>query len=285
MGKGRLMPSAAKLNEASNIFKLHDLQNNSDNAASGMSEGPKETPAPETKSKESRELGNQPLEAPESEKATGPAAAAPDDALAWLKIIENATADLTADLRAAKRGGGASSADGDESSLLNRYAARAAAPRGGQSLNAEREDYPDERKLAQKLSYKFAEPRSASPQTLRAALMPYIAATAVVAFITGCAAAYFLTGASTPNAGNAVTPGADVQVDTAQRPDQPSSKKGALQRAQPVPADSQVSWGSKVDDQVTKQAEPGTGPAKPLASWSDTVETFKQFVKPEQKPR
>jgi hypothetical protein len=122
-------------------------------------------------------------------------------------------------------------------------------------------------------------------QTLRAAAMPYVAATAVFAFLAGSAAVYFLMGSSSPDVkARAVAPAPETQIEAPlARADHPSPKKGGFQRtASPaVSADSAAFPGSKSDEQGAKPAEP-VAPAQPQ-TWSDTVQTFKQFVRPEQK--
>ena len=93
-------------------------------------------------------------------------------------------------------------------------------------------------KLVRRLSFNF-EPRHAAPHSLRAALIPYIAATAIFAIfvlIAGSALVYFLTGSLAPvRTTGAVAPAKpQVYLSTA-RPDQPESKCG-FQRAAPQAA-------------------------------------------------
>ena len=293
------MQSVAKRGEASNIFKLSDLGNAADSASSPSGNAERNPAAAAPDGKDSAELGSAktPVSSGEESKDT-PAVAAPaaDDALAWLKIIENATADLTADLRAPRSSATArSDASADDDGLADSYAPpssphRAARRNSAYDRDGGHDEYSDERKLAQKLSYRYAEQRGAPPQTLRAAVMPYIAATGIFAFIAGSAAAYFLTGHPSPDVKErAVAPSAETQADlSAARPDQVSSKKSDFQRgnAQASSADSTAGfWGPKADEQASKPAEHEPPAAQPLATWSDTVETFKQFVKPEQKSR
>jgi hypothetical protein len=114
--------------------------------------------------------------------------------------------------------------------------------------------------------------------------MPYVAATGVFAFIAGSAAVYFLTGPSPVDVkARAAAPAAEIQVEAPVT--QPGSRKGGLQRApsQAASADSAGFWGSKTEEQPPKAADSATPAERRIQTWSDTVETFKQFVRPEQK--
>ena len=228
---------------------------------------------------------------PEPSVNERPASAAPasaDDALAWLKIIQSATADLTADARASKGDGFARSfADETESFEYDSPSAAGSARRSAAFEENRHDDYSDERKLAQKLSYRYAERPSAPPQTLAAAVMPYVAATGVFAFIAGSAAVYFLSGPSPVDVkARAAAPAAEIQVEAPMTQlGQPGARKGGLQRtpSQAASGDSAAFWGSKTEEQAPKAADPATPAERRLQTWSDTVETFKQFVRPEQK--
>ena len=140
-----------------------------------------------------------------------------DDALAWLKIIQNATGDLTADLHASKGDDfGHSFADKTASFESTPPSGIAAPVRRREDFNEENrhEDYESERQLAQKLSYRYAEPRQAPPQTLGAAVLPYVAATGVLAFLAGSAAVYFLMGSSSTDVkARAVAPALETQIE------------------------------------------------------------------------
>ncbi len=281
------MHSAAKRNEGSNIFKLSDITNHpADSASSSIGE---EESRPAVIGR--KEGAEENPKAPEPSANERPASSAPanaDDALAWLKIIQSATADLTADIRASKGDGFARSfADEAEAFDYNRPPAAGSARRSSGFDDDQHDDYSDERKLAQKLSYRYAERPSAPPQTLGAAVMPYVAATGIFAFIAGSAAVYLLTG---PSSGDvkikAAAPTAEIQVEAPMmQSGQPGSRKGGLQRApsQAASADSAVFWGSKTEEQAPKAAEPTAPVEHRIQTWSDTVETFKQFVRPEQK--
>ena len=281
------MQSAAKRSDGSNIYKLSDHANGDQDASFDHTDDITKKPsAAGLSDKEPVASGSSKSpEAPDAGRsAAGEAAAAapssPDDALAWLRIIQNATEDLTADIRASK-GDASDRSFADEEAPFGRKPPPsppgfAGPSRRKPSLNDTRlDDYGDERELAQRLSYRTAEAWQVPSQTLRAAAMPYVAATAVLAFLAGSAAVYFLMGSSSPDVkARAAVPAAETQIEAPlARADQPSSKKGGLQRtASPaVPADS------------AKPAEAAAPAQTQPQAWSDTVQTFKQFVRPEQK--
>jgi hypothetical protein len=287
------MQSAAKRSDGSNIYKLSDHANGDQDASFDHADDITKKPAAAAAGLSDKEPlasgSSRSLEAPDAGKsAAGEAdAAAPsgaDDALAWLKIIQNATADLTADIRASK-GDAFARSFADEEAPFGRNPPPSPASFAGRkpSLNGTRlDDYGDERELAHRFSYRTAEPWQAPPQTLRAAAMPYVAATAVLAFLAGSVAVYFLMGSSSPDVkARAIAP-AETQIEAPLvRADQPNLKKGGFQRtASPaVSADSAAFPGSKSDEERARPAEP-PAPAQPQ-TWSDTVQTFKQFVRPE----
>ncbi len=103
------MQSAAKRSDGSNIYKLSDHANGDQDASFDHTDDITKKPAAAGLSyKEPLASGSSKSpEAPDAGKSAAgePAAAAPsspDDALAWLRIIQNATEDLTADIRASK---------------------------------------------------------------------------------------------------------------------------------------------------------------------------------------
>ena len=158
--------------------------------------------------------------------------------------------------------------------------------REGSGEESRHEDYENERQLAQKLSYRYAEPRQAPPQTLGAALLPYVAATGVLAFLAGSAAVYFLMGSSSDDKARAVAPAPETQIEAPpMRVEQSAPKKGSFQRAvaSGVSSDSTAVSGSKAGEMAAKPAESEAPVERQPQKWSDTVETFKQFVSPEQK--
>jgi hypothetical protein len=297
LGKGRLMQSAAKRSDGSNVYKLSDHANSDQDASfDHTDDNTKKPTAAGLSYKEPLGSGSSP-EAPDAGKsAAGESAAAapssPDDALAWLRIIQNATADLTADIRGSK-GDGSARSFADEEAPFGRNPppsppSFAGPSRRKPSLSDTRlDDYGDERELAQRLSYRTAEAWQVPSQTLRAAAMPYVAATAVFAFLAGSAAVYFLMGSSSPDVkARAAAPAAETQIEAPlARAEQPSSKKSGLQRttSPAVSADSTAFPGSKSDEQGAKPAEPAAPAQTQPQAWSDTVQTFKQFVRPEQK--
>ncbi len=293
------MQSVVKLSEASNIYKLSDLANGDQDSSTDHSGDISKKPATTLPSnKEPVAFGNsKSLEASGVKKdaADEPAAPAPssaDDALAWLKIIQSATADLTADVRDKKGEDLARSLAEDAAPFVRNPSVSSASFAGNVRRNPgfhdgnRHEDYGDERELAQKLSYRYAQPRSAPPQTLGAAVMPYVAATGVFAFLAGSAAVYFLMGSSSSDVkARAVAPAAETQVEAPlTHPDQASPKKGSIQRgASPAAlADGASFWGSKPEAQGAKGGAAAPAERQP-ETWSDTVQTFKQFVRPEQK--
>ena len=176
--RGVLMQSAARKSEGSNIFKLSDITNHAADSASGSIGEAESKPAPAVfGEKEDAEVENPKV--PNPSAIANPAAAAPasaDDALAWLKIIQSATADLTADIRPST-GDAYARSFADEMESLERHSQSAAgsARRSAGFEENQHDDYSDERKLARKLSYKYAERPSAPPQTLGSAVMPYVA--------------------------------------------------------------------------------------------------------------
>lgn len=291
------MQSAAKRSDGSNVYKLSDHANSDQDASfDHTDDNTKKPTAAGLSYKEPLGSGSSP-EAPDAGKSAAgePAAAAPsspDDALAWLRIIQNATADLTADIRGSK-GDGSARSFADEEAPFGRNPppsppSFAGPSRRKPSLSDTRlDDYGDERELAQRLSYRTAEAWQVPSQTLRAAAMPYVAATAVFAFLAGSAAVYFLMGSSSPDVkARAAAPAAETQIEAPlARAEQPSSKKSGLQRttSPAVSADSTAFPGSKSDEQGAKPAEPAAPAQTQPQAWSDTVQTFKQFVRPEQK--
>ncbi len=160
-------------------------------------------------------------------------------------------------------------------------------------------EHSDERKLAQKLSYRYAEPLYAPPHSLRSALVPYIAATGIFAFLAGSALVYFATGSSSSDVkANVPPPAIDAQLDSwMSRADQVSAKKSSLQRASepsiaPAPRVSEPRTfelpAAPVRTMVMENADSAgaKAPAPQQAqTWSDTVATFKQFVKSDANAR
>jgi len=291
------MQSAFKRSEASNIYKLNDFANSDQDASSDASGDSGKRPASTGQSgDEGEEAGNLGTREASADENTGePAEVAPssaDDALAWLKIIQNATADLTADIRASKGDEFARSFADEEAPFESNHPPSS----GGYSGSVRRsagfydevghDNYSDERKLAEKLSFRNAEPRQAPPQSLGAAILPYVAATGILAFLAGSAAVYFLTGSPSDDVkAKAAAHTEELQVRAPPaRSDPIGAKKGGVQRAAPsaVSGDSASIWGSKPEEQGAKPAEPASAAHQPQ-TWSDTVETFKQFVRPEQK--
>lgn len=319
------MQSVVKLSEAGNVFKLNELSNNDPDTGSRP---PGEAKAPfaiAPNPTEETAPGNE-AASPRHKKEAEPTPAA-DDALAWLKIIEKATADLTADVRASKSISGARSfaPDDDRQTPAGPRSAPYSSG-GGAEADAPRKkpydagswhgEHSDERKLAQKLSYRYAEPQPAPAQSLRSALLPYVAATSMFAFLAGSAFVYFATGSSSSDVkANVAAPSIDAQLDSwMARPDQITLKKGGLQRApepsvapqqraaEPSAAPVQRTFelpAAPVRTMVMESDESGkrsaedrarqagaAAPARQQAqSWSDTVETFKQLVKSDAKEK
>ena len=292
------MQSVVKRSDASNVYKLSDLANADQDAdfdASGGIGKKSASPAQSDKDRSGDSHSKSP-EAPVAENAGQAAEVAPssaDDALAWLRIIQNATADLTADIRASKGDSFAPSLADEEAP----FARHSPPSSGGYAGNVRpdasfhddmpHDDYSDERKLAQKLSYRNAETRHAPAQSLAAAVWPYVAATGILAFIAGCAAVYFLTGSPSADVkARAVSPAAETQGEAPlAHSDQSGAKKGGLQRAASpaLSGDGATILGPKAEEQGAKPAGPASPADHQVQTWSDTVETFKQFVRPEQK--
>ena len=290
------MQSVVKLSEASNIFKLSDHANGDQDASSDHSDDIRKTPAAAVLSnKDGGAFGNStslemPDEKPAAEKPAVASQSGADDALAWLKIIQNATADLTADLPASKRDDFGRSFADETSSFEHTPPSRileSVRRREGFNEENRHEDYESEHQLAQKLAYRDAEPWQVPPHTLRAAAMPYVLATGVLAFLAGSAVVYFLMGSSSADVkARAVAPAPETQIEAPpMRADQPGPKKGSFQRAvaSGVSSDSATVSGSKAGELGARPAESGAFVERQPQKWSDTVETFKQFVKPEQK--
>ena len=293
------MQSVAKRSEGSNIYKLSDHANGDQDASPDHSDDITKKPAAAVLSnKDPLGFGDsKSLEASDAGKDTAdePAAAAPssaDDALAWLKIIQNATADLTADIRTPK-GDSFAHSFADEEAPFGHDPSPSSASFGGNVRQSQgfkddtrHEDYSDERQLAQRLSYRYADKRSAPPQTLGAAVMPYVAATGVLAFLAGSAAVYFLMGSSSADVKARVAPADEAPFEAPlARPDQSGTKKGGFQRAAAsgVSGDNAAFAGAKAAEQAARPAESGAPAEHQVQTWSDTVQTFKQFVRPEQK--
>lgn len=287
------MQSAFKRSEAGNIYKLNDFANSDQDASSDASGDSGKKPASTGQSGEAGNLGAR--EASAAENAGEPAGVGPssaDDALAWLKIIQNATADLTADIRASKGDEFARSFADEEAPSKSDHPPSPggyfeSVRRSASLYDDDRHDnYSDERKLAQKLSFRNAEPRQPPPQSLGAAVLPYVAATGILAFLAGSAAVYFLTGSPSDDVkAKAAARAEEIQVGAPPaRPDQIGGKKGGFQRAAPSAgsSDSASMWGLKAEEQGAKPADPASA-GHQSETWSDTVETFKQFVRPEQK--
>ena len=197
------MQSVAKRNDGSNIYKLSDHANGDQDTSSDQADDITKKPAATVLNKEPLGLGNlTSLEPAGDEKGAAhePAAAAPssaDDALAWLKIIQNATADLTADIQTSKGDAFARPMSDDDAPFGRNSppssASFAGNPKQKPGLKDKRhDDYTDERELAHRLSYSNAEPWQVPPHTLRAAAMPYLLATGVLAFLAGSAAVSLL---------------------------------------------------------------------------------------------
>ena len=114
-----------------------------------------------------------------------------------------------------------------------------------------------------------------------------MAATGVLAFLAGSAAVYFLMGSSSADVkARALAPAPETQTEAPLvHVEQPAPKKGSFQRAvaSGVSSDSTIFSGSKAGEPGAKPAESGAYVDHQPQKWSDTVETFKQFVKPEQK--
>ena len=283
------MQSVVKLSETGNIYKLSDHANGEEDVGSHHSDNLRKNPAAAVLSKKdggafdnsnSLEVSD---EKPAVDKAAVDSQSGADDALAWLKIIQNATGDLTADLPASKRDDFGHSFAEAASSFEHTPPSKDSAPvRRREGFNEENrhEDYEDERQLAHKLAYRDAEPWQVPPHTLRAAAMPYVLATGALAFLAGSAAVYFFMESSSADVkARAVAPAPETQIEAPpMRVDQAGPKKGSIQRAGApgVSRDSATVSGSKAG------VESGASVDQPQ-KWSDTVETFKQFVKPEQK--
>lgn len=281
MEGGVFMQSVAKRSEASNIYKLSDLMHGDEEANSEVSGEIAKKPASTLSSNKDHEGGGdgKPRGEPSDQRgeAGDPAPSDADDALAWLKIIQRATTDLTADLRTPQ-------SDDDiacplaEDALQRKPAPSAYGASERRSASFQHHDESDERKLAAKLAFRKAEPRQAAPHSLRAALLPYLAATGVLAFLAGCAAVYFLTGPSAVDVkARTASPAAETQLEAPLLgPAQSGAKKGAVQKAvtPAVSVENANPWGIS-GEQAAKPASPADH-----QSWSDTVETFKQFVRP-----
>ncbi len=288
------MQSVAKSNDGSNIYKLSDHANGDQNTSSDRSDDSTKKPAATELTGKEPSGGGGDTEPPgtsgeEGARVTDRPASA-DDALAWLKIIQNATADLTADVP--KRNNARIPTNDGASFGRNPSPTQgrpAASPRRKPAaVDPPHDDYSDERRLAQRFAYRNAAP-SQSPQTLTKSAMPYVAATGVLAFLAGSAVVYFLMD-STPSdvAERPAPPVVETRTEAPlARIDQTSAKKGRFQQ----PASSAVSGDSPASSWSKAGAAQETRPAEPAASsgdrqgqpWSDTVEAFKQFVRPEQK--
>lgn len=204
--------------------------------------------------------------------------ASPEDKLEareWLRIIERATAGLNADIDAAKSPDPLFPA-GDVPALRL------------EPQNSRQELLPavashKESGVAQlsKIAYSFVEPRQAPPQTLQAALMPYAVAAGLCVFVSGAVLAYFAAGSSSADVKRASEAAAPEALAAAGRPDLRGARKGDFQKTQAQPAPAVPSLFSNVAAGPESAAKPGADEAQPaaLATWLETVETFRQFVK------
>jgi hypothetical protein len=196
------------------------------------------------------------------------------EAMEWRKIIEKATAGLNADLDAAR------SARSPVADLL---------PEPEQPQSASLEPLPAETKpdwIATKLpkiAYSLVELRRAPPQTLNAALLPYAVAAGVCILVSGAALTYFVAGSSSADvtqASDNVTP----SLAAIAREEGAAPAKGGFQRAQAQAAPALPSLFSNVivdaPESAPRPAANGTQQAGP-SNWSETVETFREFVKAE----
>ena len=281
------MQSQVKRSGGGSIFKLSDVMKNElDSSAPAETENQRLQPLPGNKDR--GELSDAKITGhfPDPEELTArPAPSGGEEgALAWLKSIGNSNPGFTGD----------SPARSDTPVVSVFHAPHPARP----SLrwpphNAAASGIPNEEsafdepggasKLTRRLSLRF-DPRNAPPQSLRAALMPYVAATAVFAFLAGSAMVYFLTESPAPvRTMETVSPAEPNASFSAAPPDQPSAKKGIPQQAAPQLPPAPANAPSR-DNMgfLNLSGEPSvsqpTAPQK-LETWSDTLEAFKQFVK------
>jgi hypothetical protein len=209
--------------------------------------------------------------------------AAPENGLSldWLKIIENATAGLTADLDAAKRERISYSMASEEP--LKKEPARSGpmalaalipeqspppAPETGESIVG---------KLTQ-IAHRLIEPRQGPPQSLQAAMMPYAVAGGLCVFILGGVLAFFAIGSS-PADVEPATAAASSELLGAQ-PEQRGARKGDFQgqAAKTEPSLPLAFTASMTDPRESMEKPASAGSAQ---TWSETVETFREFVRTE----
>ncbi|MFZ1108606.1 MAG: hypothetical protein WAN43_09715 [Rhodomicrobium sp.] len=217
--------------------------------------------------------------------------AAPENKLSldWLKIIENATAGLTADLEAVKRerislsiasegqrrreaalGPGAISlADRIPAQSTLRAAALAAESRAAETPGG---------KLA-KIANRLVEPWRTPPQTLQAGLRLHAVAAGLCVLILSGVLAFFALGPRP----------ADVEPLSAAASSQPArspvaeprgARKGDFrgQAAKVAPSDPPAFAAAMTDPRESAEE---LAASEPAPTWSETVETFRQFVKAE----
>jgi hypothetical protein len=230
-------------------------------------------------------------EAERTQKLSDDAAPEHKLSLDWLKIIENATAGLTADLEAARRerisSSIASEGQGAPETALDPRAISLAGGLPAQStqhaaaLAAEPQARETPGGKLTKIAHGLAEPRRAPPQTLEAALRPYALAAGLCVLILGCVLAFLVVG----------SPPADVEPARAATSLQPPSsppaqpelsgaRKGDFkgQAAKAAPSVAPPFAAAMTDPRESAEK---TAPAEPAPTWSETVETFRQFVKAE----
>jgi hypothetical protein len=206
--------------------------------------------------------------------------------LDWLKIIENATAGLNADLEAARREKAFPPLKPEMSPkeparpAARPFASVAAQPVLHAPAFAEepKAKAPWGGKLA-KLAYSFFEPQSAPPQTLWAALMPYAVAAGVFVFISGGALAFFTLGSSPADvdAAGETTRAQTLVSPVAREEPRPAARGEFKAPVAKAAASAPVSLGAMTDPRESAQKPR----AEPAPTWSETVETFRQFVKAE----
>ncbi len=235
------------------------------------------------------------------------------DAFGWLKIVNDATPDLSGDAWLSKRDAPAlplppavlepesHKHDWDASAPETFSGLRWPSPVS--DLNGEYDEFSEERKIPRKIGQRFGELPPAPPQMVRASRLPYIAAAGFSVFIAGSAAFYLaatepsteVKTAEPPRVESPIAAGqsdSDAARSAAEKPRQELTvaKKGGFERPKAVPqsavaevpaatrtSENAGGWATKPEEPA-KQAELTAKVPVQLETWSDTVETFKQFV-------
>jgi hypothetical protein len=197
------------------------------------------------------------------------------EAMEWRKIIEKANAGLNADIEAAK------SRRVSVADLLPR-------PQDPQDVRLEQllTAAAPEGKLAKlsQIDSGLIEPQDAPSQTLNAALLPYAVAAGLCVLVSGGVLAYLVAGSPSAVVTQAreAEPPAPAAAPAREEFAAPSTGVAPRAQAQAAPALPTL-FSNVAADRPESAAKPVQSEARQAApsNWSETVETFREFVKAE----